>query len=332
MSRDCKVFTYNSKDRHSIDPSSMACLQAFIVDELGDIYLLMFDYHAFRETYAPGSAHLIPDISSYRLYRNNINVLFSYFKRKRAVRDYLGYIEEHKIIDDMLDKGTYKKYAAKILRISSIIKDMGKKLAFVGFTVAVVAFIWVLLAGFGLILVPDTFMYILFGLFFVGVVSGSIGLDKALYKGSKLIKAKDLKWDNPSQSENAKEEIKIKQPVKIVNKTSPLEPVCDKNNNPIRKTLECMHCKEEFTYLLYGNFAVFCPHCKKYTYGMDERGFAAVTPYAISIGEEQVARVTYAGLNTPYILESEKYNLNIVLKSRYVDAIKEALEIVEEYI
>ena len=84
---------------------------------------------------------------------------------------------------------------------------LGKKLAFVGFTVAVVAFIWALLAGFGLILVPDTFMYILFGLFFVGVVSGSIGLDKA----------------NPSQSENAKEEIKIKQPVKIVNKTSPLE-------------------------------------------------------------------------------------------------------------
>ena len=100
---------------------------------------------------------------------------------------------------------------------------LGKKLAFVGFTVAVVAFIWALLAGFGLILVPDTFMYILFGLFFVGVVSGSIGLDKALYKGSKLIKAKDLKWDNPSQSENAEEEIKIKQPVKIVNKTSPLE-------------------------------------------------------------------------------------------------------------
>ena len=106
----------------------------------------------------------------------------------------------------------------------------------------------------------------------------------------------------------------------------------DKKGNPVKEKRNCDYCGKEFTHSLYGNFAVYCPHCKKLAYETDERGFWYVTPFAVSIGEEQVAGVTHEGRQAPYILRSEKYNLNINLKNRYVEALNEALEIVEKYI
>ena len=393
-----KVFSYNSKDKHSVLSEPAACLFCFFADDSGDVYMLRLDNPTFCKDYGLSKVGVVPAPTAYNLH-NEFSVIFKYFKRKKIIQTYLKYLEDHDVLKNLAEKGIYKKYAAKIMRISSIVRDVGKdrvdanylitngdllsnpiyiernisgydeligilhskmentkdlcvicgnkivngvctkcnmkdvrpqntrfgkKLASCGFAVAAVVLVLVLLGAFGVISMSQPLMYILFGVFFVSLITGAVGLDKAIYKQEKNVRAENVRWEQFA-TKGANQKLRLDD-------LKEEKPALNKKEKPIRETRNCNYCEKELTHLLYGNFAVYCPHCKKLVYETDERGFWYVTPFAISIGEEQVAKVTHEGLQTPYVLQSEKYNLNINLKNRYVEALSEALEIVEKYI
>ena len=395
-----KVFSYNSKDKHSILSEPAACMQCFFSEDSGDIYMLWLDNPAFCRDYGLGGLGVVPTPTAYNLH-NKFVVIFKYFKRKKIIQTYLRYMEEHDILKELADKGTYKKYAAKFMRISSVVKDvnkdrvdanylitngdllsnpiyierningydelleilrnrmektkelcvfcgsrivnnacekchmkderhgnvrLGRKLATYGFGASAITLALIFCGFFGVISISQPFIFILFGLFFVSLITGAVGLDKMIYKQGQYVKAENVAWEQLVAKAVDKKETNITLSYKA------LTPVLNKKGNPVKEKRNCDYCGKEFTHSLYGNFAVYCPHCKKLAYETDERGFWYVTPFAVSIGEEQVAGVTHEGRQAPYILRSEKYNLNINLKNRYVEALNEALEIVEKYI
>lgn len=390
MKKNIRVFSYKYKDRHSVS-SSVPCLKNFIIDENGDIYILMLDLYS-KET-----PYLIPDVIPYRVSSGrNVLSIISYFKRKKAVKDFLKYIEDVRIVEKLINNGDYKKYSAKIFRISSIVKDIGKdridanyllpdgdlvsypvyierniddyddlisilqnkmeithnlcaycgssltgdvcskcnrkdersdnaiigkETALVGFGLAILSFVASLICYIGFTKIPQMVLFVLFGVFFVSVIIGAVGLDKTIYKGSRIIKAKDLSWIDYPVSKNT---IASSESVKW----TVIKPIKDDKGKLYRDREKCVHCEQEYTRLHYANTTVFCPHCKKRTYAEDERGYWHVTPYVICIGEEQVA-VVIQNENKDYILESQKYNLRVILKGRYIDAVEEAIELIK---
>ncbi len=91
----------------------------------------------------------------------------------------------------------------------------------------------------------------------------------------------------------------------------------------------CQKCNTDLEYELSANFIVFCPHCCSYVYLECEYGYGPVVPCNILLGTEIIAEVKYDTYNqNQYILQSEHFDIDIILQHKYLEALVEAKDIV----
>lgn len=96
-----------------------------------------------------------------------------------------------------------------------------------------------------------------------------------------------------------------------------------------RETIECKYCDTKISYKKSANFIVFCPNCKRDICLECEYGYGPVTPCPILLGNEKIGTVN-VDENNKYFLE---YGFEkIMLNESYLDALREATEIVKEKI
>ena len=78
-----KVFSYNSKDKHSVLSEPAACLFCFFADDSGDVYMLRLDNPTFCKDYGLSKVGVVPAPTAYNLH-NEFSVIFKYFERKKV--------------------------------------------------------------------------------------------------------------------------------------------------------------------------------------------------------------------------------------------------------
>ena len=91
----------------------------------------------------------------------------------------------------------------------------------------------------------------------------------------------------------------------------------------------CQKCNFNVEYELSANFMVFCPHCHDYIFLECEFGYGPVVPCFILLGTEKIAKiVTCTYDQNQYVLQSDHFGINIMLKHKYLDALVEGKAIV----
>lgn len=94
------------------------------------------------------------------------------------------------------------------------------------------------------------------------------------------------------------------------------------------QTGKCHNCGKEYNYYNSANMIIFCPHC--HHCDCVSCDFGTVTPCYIDLGDKNVGTIVEEG--NDYKLVSEVYGIDQVLKSRYMEAIGEAGNIISEKI
>ena len=94
--------------------------------------------------------------------------------------------------------------------------------------------------------------------------------------------------------------------------------------------IRCKECNQEINFTPTVNFIVFCPNCLQYTFLECEYGYGPVVPCSILLGEKEIATVTQQ--DHTYILQTQYSEEIIVLEKRYLEALKEAIEIIKSKI
>ena len=96
------------------------------------------------------------------------------------------------------------------------------------------------------------------------------------------------------------------------------------------KQVACKNCGNELLYKRGVNFIVFCSKCLKEGYMECEGGYGPVTPCLVYFGINPIGIIA--------VIEKQKYVLKldekkeIVLKETYLNALYEAITVIENYI
>ena len=94
------------------------------------------------------------------------------------------------------------------------------------------------------------------------------------------------------------------------------------------RKLTCKKCNHEIHYTPCANFIVFCPNCQAYTYLECEYGYGPVVPCNILLGEKGIGIVEQKGYR--YVLHTQYADEPIKLEKTYLEALKEAITIIEK--
>jgi uncharacterized protein (DUF302 family) len=94
--------------------------------------------------------------------------------------------------------------------------------------------------------------------------------------------------------------------------------------------VKCKVCNHEIYYEPCANFIIFCPKCFKYTFLECEYGYGPVVPCHIYLGEKEIGIVTE--IKYKYFLQTQYSDEKIKLKKTYLEALKEAITIIENKI
>lgn len=98
----------------------------------------------------------------------------------------------------------------------------------------------------------------------------------------------------------------------------------------MEQEMTCKNCGCSIPYkALDVNFIVFCPACKEMMFLECEYGYGPVTPCSLYYRDKVVANVDTDEKHT-YILKSSLLSETLYLKSRYLDALHEAFDIVKK--
>lgn len=92
--------------------------------------------------------------------------------------------------------------------------------------------------------------------------------------------------------------------------------------------ITCRFCDNKFEHGISGNMIIICPQCKKTVNVVCDYGFGSIVPCDIYAGKEIIGTI-----NNGYRLISEKYDIDIQLKSEYKNMAfyQEAEEIIRKY-
>ena len=100
----------------------------------------------------------------------------------------------------------------------------------------------------------------------------------------------------------------------------------------MERNIECKKCGCNIPYKPLGaNFIIFCPDCKKMMFLECEYGYGPVTPCNLYYRDKVVGNICRDAKNN-YILNSSLFLVKVYLKSRYLDALYEAIDIVQKLI
>lgn len=98
------------------------------------------------------------------------------------------------------------------------------------------------------------------------------------------------------------------------------------------QNIECKKCVCSISYKpLWANFIIFCPDCKEMMFWECEYGYGPVTPCNLYYRDKVVGDICTDEKNN-YILNSSLLHVKVYLKSRYLDALYEAIDIVQKLI
>ena len=92
-------------------------------------------------------------------------------------------------------------------------------------------------------------------------------------------------------------------------------------------SIKCKECNHVISYTQCANYIVFCPKCLKQSYLECEYGYGPVVPCNIFLGEKEIGVVNKRGYT--YILQTQYSNEIIELENEYLEALKEAAEIMK---
>lgn len=93
------------------------------------------------------------------------------------------------------------------------------------------------------------------------------------------------------------------------------------------KNMDCIYCDTKFSVEIYANYSVLCPCCKRNIFLECEYGHGPVTPCRIYLGSETAGIVESEGSHYYLTIHSKA----IPLRETYLNALKEATQIMEEY-
>ena len=97
------------------------------------------------------------------------------------------------------------------------------------------------------------------------------------------------------------------------------------------KEILCRECRQAIQYTPCANFIVFCPHCLQYTFLECEYGYGSVVPCYIYMGEKEIGIITQKE-DYRYYLQTLYFDEIIKLEQSYLEALKEAIALVESKI
>jgi len=95
-------------------------------------------------------------------------------------------------------------------------------------------------------------------------------------------------------------------------------------------SIRCKECDHEIYYKPCANFIMFCQKCLKYTYLECEFGYGSVAPCHIYLGKKKIGVVIEKEYS--YFLKTRYADKIIKLERKYLEALQEAIKIIESKI